>query len=63
MLIENALWAQAEKGVDKESLSKKAPAIYNSMGSEISACSISSVKQINPDFDAAGYHCSCVLSV
>ena len=63
MLIENALWAQAEKGVDKESLNKKRPVIYNSMGSEISACSISSVKQINTDFDAAGYHCSCVLTV
>ena len=63
MLIENALWAQAEKGVDKESLDKKTPVIYNSMGSEMAACSISSVKQINHDFDAAGYHCSCVLSV
>lgn len=63
MLIENALWLQAEKGVDKESLGKKTPVIYNSMGSEIAACSISSVKQINTDFEVAGYHCSCVLSV
>lgn len=63
MLIENALWALAEKGVDKVSLNKKTPVIYNSMGSEISACSISSVRQINPDYDAAGYHCSCVLTV
>lgn len=63
MLIENALWVQAEKGVDKESLSKKTPVIYNSMGSEIAACSISSVRQVNPDYEVAGYHCSCVLTV
>ncbi|MBI5182549.1 MAG: radical SAM protein [Nitrospirae bacterium] len=63
MLIENALWAQAEKGVDKEGLDKKTPVIYNSMGSEISACLISSVKQINPNYEVAGYHCSCVLTV
>ncbi len=63
MLIENALWALAEKGVDKESLNKKTPVIYNSMSSEISACLISSVRQINPDYEAAGYHCSCVLTV